>query len=208
MDLILIRHGQSQWNYDQTGGMDAPLTAKGREQARRAGIYCRTQFHFRAMYATPLQRARDTAEIINSYLNLGPIQCIDDLREFEIDYWEGMAQFDSPVEALGVTTLVPPTHVTPEYAAFAERVKRGLLGILSAHADLYETDAQIALVSHGGTMGTIMRMLTASHHYSMTTENTGIYILRWEDRRWHILAMNRTEHLECERWMHEPGKDA
>jgi broad specificity phosphatase PhoE len=79
---------------------------------------------------------------------------------------------------------------------------------LTAHEDLYDTDGQIALVSHGGTMGTIVRMLTASHHYSLTTENTGIYILRWEDRRWHILAMNRTEHLECDRWMHEPGKDA
>jgi probable phosphoglycerate mutase len=208
MDLILIRHGQSQWNFDQTGGMDAPLTAKGREQARRVGIYCRTQFNIRTLYATPLQRARDTAEIINSYLKLGPIECIDDLREFEVDYWEGMAQFDSPIEALNVSEFVHPSQVTDSYAAFSERVRRGLIRILSAHADLYETDAQIALVSHGGTMGTIMRMLTGSHHYSMITENTGIYVLRWEDRRWHIVALNRTEHLESDRWEHEPGKDA
>jgi broad specificity phosphatase PhoE len=188
--------------------MDAPLTAKGREQARRAGIYCKTQFHFRALYTTTLQRARVTAEIINSYLQLDRVTCIDDLREFEVDYWEGMAKFDSPTEALSVSAVVPPSQVTPEYEAFYERVRRGLFGILTAHEDLYDTDGQIALVSHGGTMGTIVRMLTASHHYSLTTENTGIYILRWEDRRWHILAMNRTEHLECDRWMHEPGKDA
>jgi hypothetical protein len=32
--------------------------------------------------------------------------------------------------------------------------------------------------------------------------------LRWQAQRWHLIAINRTEHLECERWQHEQGKDA
>lgn len=37
--LVLLRHGQSQWNLENrfTGWMDVPLTALGEEQARQAG---------------------------------------------------------------------------------------------------------------------------------------------------------------------------
>ena len=37
--LILVRHGQSQWNLENrfTGWWDVDLTAKGEEEARAAG---------------------------------------------------------------------------------------------------------------------------------------------------------------------------
>lgn len=208
MDLILIRHGQSQWNVDQTGGDDAPLTALGREQARRAGIYCKTQFKLRALYASSYVRAQETAEIINSFVRLDGVTCVDGLREFMEDYSERMHKFDSPLAGFDFPNLVAPAEVSPYYVTFHERVMRAVVNILEAHADLFETDAQIGIVSHGGTMGTIFRALMGSHHFSTNTENTGIHILRWREQRWHILAINRTEHLECERWEHEGGRDA
>lgn len=208
MDLILIRHGQSQWNLDQTGGEDPLLTAHGRMQARRAGIYCKSQLRLRVLYASTYLRARETAQIINSYLGLDHITFMDDLREFVEDYSPQMPRFDSPIAALQLKDPVRPAYISDYYVAFQERVTRGLAAILAAHQDLYSTDAQIGIVSHGGTMGTIIRSLAGSHHFSLITENTGIYILRWQDMRWHMLAINRTEHLECERWLHEAGKDA
>lgn len=208
MDLILIRHGQSQWNFDQTGGEDAPLTAKGRAQAYRAGFYCATQFKLRALYASTYERARDTAEIINSFLNLEPITLLDELREFSEDYSFQLAQFDSPPDAFDVQTAIQPAHVSAYYVSFHARVMRGVKQILTRHQDWFDTDAQIGIVSHGGTMGTILRSLAGSHHFSLNTENTGIHILRWQEKRWHLIAINRTEHLECERWEHEKGKDA
>lgn len=208
MDLILIRHGQSQWNVDQTGGENAPLTALGREQARRAGIYCRTQFNLRALYASTYERARDTAEIINSFVKLEQVTFMDDLREFMEDYADQMPRFDSPLAALQIATSVPPAEISAYYITFQERILRALREILAAHADLYETDAQIGIVSHGGSMGTMIRSLAGSHHFSLNTENTGIHILRWQYQRWHVLAINRTEHLECNQWEHEKGKDA
>ena len=38
--LVLVRHGQSQWNLENrfTGWVDVPLSEKGREEARQAGI--------------------------------------------------------------------------------------------------------------------------------------------------------------------------
>lgn len=208
MDLILIRHGQSQWNFDQTGGEDAPLTTKGKAQAYRAGVYCRAQFQLQALYASTYIRARETAEIINSFLKLDGVPLLDDLREFNEEFSNRMVEFESPVAALQLSEQIRPAYISDYYITFHERVMRGLTQVLKAHADLFETDAQIGIVSHGGVMGTIIRSLAGSHQFSMITENTGIHILRWEEKRWHILALNRTEHLECDRWQHEAGKDA
>lgn len=208
MDLILIRHGQSQWNFDQTGGEDAPLTEKGRAQAYRAGVYCNAQFRLRALYSSTYIRARETAAIINSFLKLEQVPALDDLREFLEEYSDQLPAFDSPVAALQLAEQIRPAYISDYYITFQERVLRGLAQVLEAHADLYETNEQIGIVSHGGVMGTIIRSLAGSHHFSLITENTGIYILRWQEKRWHIIALNRTEHLECDRWKHEPGKDA
>lgn len=208
MDLILIRHGQSQYNFDQTGGMDAPLTARGRAQARRAGIYCQAQFRLGALYASSFSRARDTAEIINTFVGLEHITVLDELREFEFDYGFQMPRYASPLAMLTSNPHISPADISPEYAAFQARVQRGLEMILTRHAEQFDTDVQIGIVSHGGTMGTILRTITGNHSFSLNTENTGIHILRWQEQRWHILAVNRTEHLECERWEHENGKDA
>lgn len=208
MDLILIRHGQSQWNLDQTGGEDAPLTALGREQARRAGIYCKSQFKLRALYASTYQRAQVTAQLINSFLGLDRIVYLDGLREFNEEYSDYMVKFESPVAAFEIEELIRPAYVSDYYITFQERVVRALREILNAHQDLFETDAQIGIVSHGGAMGTMIRSLAGSHHFSLDTENTGIHILRWKEQRWHILAINRTEHLECDHWQHKQGKDA
>lgn len=208
MDVILFRHGQSQWNLDQTGGADAPLTALGRTQAARAGLYCVSQFKLRALYASTYQRAYGTADIINSFVKLERVIRLDELREFDEEYSGGMPRFESPFAALQIESLIRPRDISAYYDSFQQRVARGLQIILDAHADLYDTNEQIGIVSHGGTMGTMMRLLTGNHHFSFDTENTGIHILRWKEQRWHILAVNRTEHLECSKWHHEAGKDA
>lgn len=208
MDLVLIRHGQSQWNLDQTGGEDSLLTAQGREQARRAGIYCRAQFRLAALYASTYRRASETADIINSFVGLPEVTRLDDLREFSDDYGPFMPHFALPTDVMNLATPIHPRDISPYYASFQERIRRAIVQILDAHRAAYETEAQIGIVSHGGTMGTLIRTLTGSHLFSTITENTGIHILRWEQHRWHIVALNRTEHLECAGWEHEPGKDA
>lgn len=208
MDLILIRHGQSQWNADQTGGEDAPLTALGRTQAHRAGLYCQAQLKLSALYASTYQRARDTAQIINSYLNLDAVEFMPGLREFTEEYGFQMPRYASPLDVFRLTAPVAPVAISSYYVTFQERVQRAAEEILRKHVHAFDTDTQIGIVSHGGTMGTILRTLTGSHHYSLNTENTGIHILRWQDQRWHMIAINRVEHLECDRWQHEAGQDA
>ncbi len=63
--LVLVRHGESQWNLENrfTGWVDVPLTEKGRSEARRAGEKLR-QIHFDRAYTSVLQRAIETLDIV------------------------------------------------------------------------------------------------------------------------------------------------
>jgi 2,3-bisphosphoglycerate-dependent phosphoglycerate mutase len=62
--LVLIRHGQSQWNLENrfTGWIDIPLSPKGEEEARQAGEKIKG-FKFDKVYTSVLQRAIKTYEI-------------------------------------------------------------------------------------------------------------------------------------------------
>ncbi len=63
--LVLLRHGESQWNLENrfTGWTDVPLTDRGREEARRAGEKLRG-IHFDKAYTSALQRAIETLAIV------------------------------------------------------------------------------------------------------------------------------------------------
>jgi 2,3-bisphosphoglycerate-dependent phosphoglycerate mutase len=67
--LVLVRHGESQWNLENrfTGWVDVPLTEKGREEARRAGEKLR-HIHFDKAYTSRLQRAIESLEIMLSVI--------------------------------------------------------------------------------------------------------------------------------------------
>jgi 2,3-bisphosphoglycerate-dependent phosphoglycerate mutase len=63
-DLILLRHGQSQWNLENrfTGWVDVPLSAKGEDEARAAGEKLRGR-RIDKVYTSVLERAIDTATL-------------------------------------------------------------------------------------------------------------------------------------------------
>ncbi len=189
LDLILVRHGQSQYNADQTGGEDAPLTDLGRRQAARVGAYLGSHLKINALYASTYIRARETAEIINAGLGL-ELQLDPDLREAAYEYGLGLELFADPCAALDLHPALRPQDISEYYEGFQARVNRALERILAAHPE-----GQVAVVSHGGTMGTIIRTVAGSHQFSVHTSNTGIHLLHWEHQRWHIVALNRVEHL-------------
>jgi len=66
-----MRHGESVWNFDNrfTGGVDVPLTATGRAEARRAGrLLQRHQLSIDCAFSSTLQRAADSLDIVLSAL--------------------------------------------------------------------------------------------------------------------------------------------
>lgn len=63
--LVIVRHGQSQWNLENrfTGQTDQPLTELGRYEAREAGTLLK-QDRFSIGFTSVLQRAIETMRII------------------------------------------------------------------------------------------------------------------------------------------------
>ncbi|WHZ17486.1 MAG: Phosphoglycerate mutase [Nitrospira sp.] len=63
--LVLIRHGESQWNLENrfTGWVDVPLSPKGVEEAKAAGKKL-AGFTFDRAFSSVLARANDTLRII------------------------------------------------------------------------------------------------------------------------------------------------
>ena len=65
--LVLVRHGQSEWNLENrfTGWTDVELTEQGMKEAEEAGIALREQgFHFDLAYTSVLKRAEHTLDLI------------------------------------------------------------------------------------------------------------------------------------------------
>ncbi len=63
--VVLIRHGESQWNLENrfTGWVDVPLSLKGEQEAREAGEKLRA-FRFDQAFTSVLTRAIRTLEIV------------------------------------------------------------------------------------------------------------------------------------------------
>ncbi len=64
--LVLLRHGQSQWNLENrfTGWKDVPLTEKGINEAKNAGILLKkNNIKIDKIFSSVLERANKTAEI-------------------------------------------------------------------------------------------------------------------------------------------------
>lgn len=63
--LILLRHGESQWNLENrfTGWIDVPLSPKGEDEARAAGRKLKG-YRFDRAYASVLKRAIETLRIV------------------------------------------------------------------------------------------------------------------------------------------------
>ncbi|HYU14858.1 MAG TPA: histidine phosphatase family protein [Candidatus Acidoferrum sp.] len=86
MEIWLARHGETEWSAAgrHTGASDPPLTAAGEEEARHIGRVLAGRA-FAVVYASPLTRARRTAELAGFQdLLVDPL-----LAEFDYGEYEG-----------------------------------------------------------------------------------------------------------------------
>src|SRR5207302_46661 len=92
--LLLIRHGESTWNREGRvqGWLDPPLSERGIQQAARLAERLRDE-PLDALYASPQQRARATAQAIADIKGL-PLQLDDRLREHRLGGIQGLTPVD------------------------------------------------------------------------------------------------------------------
>lgn len=96
--LILLRHGEAEGNrelrYIGSGAAgDVALTARGEAQARQVALAL-TSYPLVAIYASPLRRARLTANALGDATGLAP-QPAPNLREQDYGAWEGLTRAEA-----------------------------------------------------------------------------------------------------------------
>ncbi|KEC54073.1 2,3-bisphosphoglycerate-dependent phosphoglycerate mutase [Bartonella rochalimae] len=87
--LVLIRHGQSEWNLENrfTGWKNPTLTEKGNKEAITAGKNLKAAgFKFDTAYTSVLQRAQKTAEHILEQLGQSNLHLVKNTALNERDY--------------------------------------------------------------------------------------------------------------------------
>ena len=87
--LVLLRHGQSQWNLENrfTGWVDVDLTAEGEAQARKGGeLIKKAGVEFDRAYTSVLTRAIRTCDLALTAAGQAYVQVVKDWRLNERHY--------------------------------------------------------------------------------------------------------------------------
>lgn len=130
--LLMIRHAQSVANLEQRaqGWGDDPLSAAGADQAQQLGRWLRANNPgAHVLFASPLQRARQTAAAVEDALDLRA-ELRAGLKEINLGQLEGISTA-AFVAALQADTLA--AYGGESDRAFAERVLGTLHGLLAAY---------------------------------------------------------------------------
>jgi broad specificity phosphatase PhoE len=198
MRVFLVRHGQTSWNIEgkAQGHTDIPLDEVGLRQ-------CESLHHaFKGtrldqIISSDLKRAQQTAEAISAATG-APIVLEPRLRERCFGEWEGDSYADVSSRLIEAAldkairwVLVRP----PGGESFMDVWDR-----VGAFVDgVFDSDEDIAIVSHGGTSSAVMARLIHGHPEtarSFRFGNTGIYELeRRNDGFFSIVRYNDTHHL-------------
>jgi probable phosphoglycerate mutase len=137
-----VRHGQTDWNLNRMlqGNTDIPLNDTGLAQAQIAREKLAGQ-PVATIVSSPLQRARKTADIINTDLSC-PIIELEGLRECSFGIHEGTTDYDWLGDWLSGDASTTPPEVEP----FEDFVTRGLAAINKA----INHPGPVLIVAHGG----------------------------------------------------------
>ncbi len=147
--ILLARHGETDWNAERRwqGHSDRPLTGRGREQAASLGERV-AETALEAIYASDLQRARDTARVVAARLGLD-VRTMSELREVDVGSWAGLTRDEAAErfpEGFKRWELGHPGWEDGEtYAEMCERVVRAVQAIAERHPD-----GPVLVVTHAG----------------------------------------------------------
>ena len=194
--LLLARHGQSVANAVRRfqGIQDVPLSDLGRRQAAALGVALRGG-RLRHVYASPLERARLTAEAVVATVGV-PLTLMDELRELSLGEWEGRTVDEiraMPGDPYARWVRDPVRHVPPGGEPLDDvqaRAVRAVAAIVAAHPN----GEDVLVVSHGGVISAYLAHclgLSLSSIWRLTVANCSLS--RVAPPR--VLSLNQTAHL-------------
>jgi broad specificity phosphatase PhoE len=149
MRLILVRHGESEWNREGRilGGVDVELSELGRRQAQALARALQRE-RIQVVYCSPLKRAVDTGKLISNAHGCA-LTPDPDLLELNRGNLEGMTReeavrmYPNLQESWPEVSAIPGLYGQESLYHLAVRVRKSVDRIIAKHSG--ET---VALVAH------------------------------------------------------------
>jgi broad specificity phosphatase PhoE len=200
--LFLLRHGATENNLAlpprlQGRHSDPPVSDEGRLQSQRTAE-CLAAFELRAVYSSPLLRARQTAQAIADRHGL-PVTSLPELIEVDVGVWEGRdwdeierndaAAYRAFVENPADT----PYHGGESFRAVSQRVLPLVERLASEHRG-----EQIAIVAHNVVNRVVLAPLLGlplAQARGIRQENCGVNLIRYRDGTARLITLNSVLHL-------------
>lgn len=210
MRLIVVRHGETEWNRNRRaqGRSDVALNDIGRQQARHTAERL-ARMRLDGVYASPLSRAYETGKIIADCCNI-PIETADALAEMDMGKWEGLTFpeiKDAYPEHEAVWATRPDHSHLPGSAESTldtmERVQRWA-------ENLYTQSSEGAYVVVTHTWPAKLLVMGALHVelryiHSLRLDNASISIVERNEVGWVLRLANDISHLRRDdRWRKSP----
>lgn len=197
MDLLMIRHGQSEADLLNVfeGRADFELTSLGREQAARMAKWVADNYKLTRIYASPLKRTRQTIEALEKETGISAV-FDDDLMEFQNGLLAGMNKEEARGKYPEIKDKPPHMSVYGQESMikFRMRAENVLSKIIYENAE----DAVVAVVAHGGTIRMLFQSflrLPVGSDVSIITGDTGVHLFRIKDGVRSVVFANSLGHL-------------
>lgn len=200
MRLIVVRHGETQWNVQKRtqGTTDTKLTTKGERQAQQLSHRIQAM-QVDGIVTSPLQRACETARII-ALPNHKTISIDAALIEIRFGKWEGLT-FDEIGEQypqeLSVWSKTPHLSEIPQAESVNEVIAR--VDDFLARMQLNHKDETIAAVTHSLPSKLIVARsigLPLENIHSLRIDNASLTVIDFYPDRPVLRLMNDTVHLQ------------
>lgn len=208
-DLLIIRHGETDWNALQRlqGWSDISLNETGKNQAEHLRNYLQNNYlqklyethglKLSRIYTSDLKRAVQTATPLAQELSL-EIQIDIDLRERNYGKLEGQ-NWREAFNHFDTVQHATPKDFAEELAVepldvFSKRIQGALHGITQRYPG-----ELVVIISHGGALDMMWRYfkgLDNTAQREVLQRNTTINHVRFKDGAWELIDWGHGAHLE------------
>jgi len=176
VQIIFTRHGESEANVERiisNRNLPHNLTAQGRHQAHTLSDKL-TSKNIAAIYASPIRRAQQTAQIVAEERQL-PVHTSDTLREFDCGIMEGRGDEEAWKAHQTVVQAWDDGNYDRRIAdgeSFNDLQKRFVPFIQQLVSEFGVGDAVIVLLSHGGLLSQMLPLVLSNIDRAFTKDHS------------------------------------
>lgn len=197
--LLLIRHGQTSWNVEQRLPGQIPgiaLNDMGRQQAARLADAL-TVIPISAIISSPLERARDTAEILAQAYKLN-IQYEPELMDIQLGHWTGQNFNELYKNDPDWKAFVKDPTVGPVDVETFPQVQERAVAAVERWRKLESIGAYPAFIAHADVIKLLIAYYTgleAGRAGSFMIDNASVSLVELDpERRPRVLAIGWNPH--------------